>query len=117
MKIQLLFLTAFAAELALASPTASINTPSKVLDERQGCRVVTPTPCQYITSPPPTEEETKARHALFFDAFINKKNLSEAFKYIDNVYRVCFLSLSHSLPTLFNTQVKYHAEKNGDYYH
>jgi len=88
MKIQLFFLSAFAAGLTLASPTASINTPSKVLDERQGCRVVTPAPCQYI-SPPPTEEETKARHALFFDAFINKKNLSEAFKYIDNVYRVC----------------------------
>lgn len=87
MKLQVLLLSVFAAGFALASPTTSINTPSKVLDERQGCRVVTPTPCQYI-SPPPTEEETKARHALFFDAFINKKNLSEAFKYIDNVYKV-----------------------------
>jgi hypothetical protein len=87
MKFQSLLFAAITAPLALAAPSATVDTPSKVLDDRQGCRVTTPVPCAYI-SPPPTEAETAARHALFFDAFINKKNLSEAFKYIDNVYRV-----------------------------
>jgi len=88
MKLPTLLLAALTAPLALAAPSATINTPSKVLDERQQCRVTTPVPCAYI-SPPPTEEETAARHALFYEAFITKKDLSEAFKYIDNVYKVC----------------------------
>ncbi len=89
MKICVVLLAALWASVGdvLAAPNPTVSTPSKVIEERQGCRVVTPTPCQYL-SPPPTEEETAARHKLFFDAFIIKKNLSEAFKYIDNVYTV-----------------------------
>lgn len=84
MKPTLLLLLPLA--FAAPSPTLTSDPPTKALDERQGCRVTTPVPCAYI-SPPPTEAETAARHELFFDAFINKKNLSEAFKYIDNVYK------------------------------
>lgn len=82
-------LAAFVSFGAMAAPSPTVDIPSKILDERQGgkCTVVTPTPCAYI-SPPPTEEETAARHKLFADAFVVQKNLSEAFKYIDAIYTV-----------------------------
>ncbi|KAK0722061.1 hypothetical protein B0T26DRAFT_621979, partial [Lasiosphaeria miniovina] len=45
-----------------------------------------PAPCQPL-SPPPTEQETAARFEKFAHAFIDVKNLTEAFTYISSVYR------------------------------
>ncbi|CCC10987.1 hypothetical protein SMACR_08803 [Sordaria macrospora] len=70
---------------ALAAPTASSNNviPSRVLEPRA---VVTPAPCQPQLNPPPTEQESAERFEKFAHAFLETKNLSEAFEYIDATY-------------------------------
>ncbi|KAK3379252.1 hypothetical protein B0T24DRAFT_569140 [Lasiosphaeria ovina] len=69
---------------ALALPTdTNAFPPSRVVE---GGAVATPAPCQPL-SPPPTEQETAARFEKFAQAFIDVKNLTEAFTYISSVYR------------------------------
>ncbi|EAA34422.3 hypothetical protein GE21DRAFT_3076 [Neurospora crassa] len=66
---------------ALAAPTPSEDViPSRVLQARA---VVTPAPCQPQLSPPPTEQESAERFEKFAHAFLETKNLTEAFEYID----------------------------------
>ncbi|KAK0634540.1 hypothetical protein B0T17DRAFT_502185 [Bombardia bombarda] len=88
----LLAASALLAPLAavLAAPTAisittSIESPSKTVQNRGEVAVVTPVFCQPIV-PAPTEEETEARFQKFAHAFIDTKNLTEAFEYISPGY-------------------------------
>lgn len=82
---------------ALAAPTASSNNviPSRVLEPRA---VVTPAPCQPQLNPPPTEQKSAERFEKFAHAFLETKNLSEAFEYIDATYivRPSFIALLSS---------------------
>lgn len=73
---------------ALAAPSpvdVALEPPTRVINAKRA--VVTPPPCKAI-SPPPTEAETEARFDKFGDAFIVKKNLTEAFEYISSTYIV-----------------------------
>ncbi|KAK3955544.1 hypothetical protein QBC32DRAFT_34614 [Pseudoneurospora amorphoporcata] len=69
----------------LAAPTASSDSviPSRVLEARA---VVTPAPCQPQLNSPPTEQESAERFEKFAHAFLDTKNLAEAFEYIDATY-------------------------------
>jgi len=76
---------------ALIVPFGAFAAPVEVVAghiavERQA-RPVKPNPCEPIV-PAPTEEETKARHAKFADAFIYKKNITAAFEFINKSYIV-----------------------------
>ncbi|KAK3490569.1 uncharacterized protein B0T23DRAFT_164733 [Neurospora hispaniola] len=69
---------------ALAAPTPFEDViPSRV---HQARAVVTPAPCQPQLSPPPTEQESAERFEKFAHAFLETKNLTKAFKYIDATY-------------------------------
>ncbi|KAH8728109.1 hypothetical protein GQ44DRAFT_702639 [Phaeosphaeriaceae sp. PMI808] len=69
----------------LASFAAPLEVPSDTLAlvERQN-RPTKPAPC--VRRANTTEEETKTRSAAFAQAFIYKKDISEAFKYIAQNY-------------------------------
>ncbi|KAK3943594.1 hypothetical protein QBC46DRAFT_351469 [Diplogelasinospora grovesii] len=76
---------------ALAAPVTGTVThvPSRIrlgVVEGRGPAVVTPPPCQPMT-PAPTEDETKARFEKFAHAFLETKNLTEAFSYISSTYK------------------------------
>ncbi|KAK2774767.1 hypothetical protein FQN52_004218 [Onygenales sp. PD_12] len=89
-----LFALLLAPLTALAAPNPRPNTgtgtaisapPSKVIiNARQGA-VVTPPPCVAM-DPAPTEAETEARFDIFAEAFLVRKNLTEAFEYISSTY-------------------------------
>ncbi|ORY56918.1 uncharacterized protein BCR38DRAFT_450356 [Pseudomassariella vexata] len=86
----LTFLAVLSAPLAaLAAPTVGTPVralpPSRILDSRAEA-VVTPPPCVAI-SPAPSVNETQARSEAFANAFLVKKNLTEAFTYIAASYR------------------------------
>ncbi|PGH06940.1 hypothetical protein AJ79_06414 [Helicocarpus griseus UAMH5409] len=76
-------LAAFAAPSSRGTGTSLSDAPSRAVSARQG--VVTPPPCVAM-DPPPTEEETEARHNVFGEAFLVRKNLTEAFEYISATY-------------------------------
>lgn len=71
---------------ALAAPVIIEPEPGYSIASRQQ-RPVKPQPCEPIV-PAPTEEQTAARHALFADAFIYKKNITAAFEFINKGYIV-----------------------------
>jgi predicted SnoaL-like aldol condensation-catalyzing enzyme len=75
-------LTALLAPLAVvAAPMDIANTPTII--ERQA-RPTKPTPC--VRRLNTTEPETKTRSDAFAQAFIYKKDITEAFKYISQDY-------------------------------
>ncbi|KAI1878613.1 hypothetical protein JX265_002790 [Neoarthrinium moseri] len=69
---------------ALATPTR-LDTPARTvaLEARQA--VVTPPPCVPRT-PEPSRAESKCIFDRFVDAFLVRKNLTEAFSYVDEGY-------------------------------
>ncbi|KAL7620094.1 hypothetical protein AAE478_010644 [Parahypoxylon ruwenzoriense] len=67
----------------LAGSLYTLTPPTKVRHARQG--VVTPPPCVAL-DPPPSEEETHAKFVNFADAFMVKRNLTNAFEYISSLY-------------------------------
>ncbi|KAK2806753.1 hypothetical protein FQN50_005753 [Emmonsiellopsis sp. PD_5] len=82
-------LTALAAPSPNPRPNTGTGTaisapPSKVINARQGA-VVTPPPCVAM-DPAPTEAETEARFDIFAEAFLVRKNLTEAFEFISSTY-------------------------------
>lgn len=85
---------------ALAAPTPSEDViPSRV---HQARAVVTPAPCQLQLNPPPTEQESAERFEKFAHAFLETKNLTEAFEYIDAAYIVCLFFFLRSLVVPFD---------------
>ena len=91
-----LILLAPLTTLALATPNP---VPNDVLVARQTRKA--PPPCKRA-APEPTEPETKARHDKFVNAFLVKKNITEAFEYIVEDYIVYppFHSPQFTLPPL-----------------
>lgn len=81
---------------AVAAPT-SIDARELSLSARQS--PAKPKPCEPIV-PTPTEEETEARHDKFAQAFIYKKNITEAFEYISQGYIVGLIGHGISSETL-----------------
>ncbi|KAF2202021.1 hypothetical protein GQ43DRAFT_485858 [Delitschia confertaspora ATCC 74209] len=79
-----LFTLVLAPLLAIAAPTGISNTPSRIVERAPS--VVTPPPCVAM-NPAPSVNETKARHDKFANAFLVKKNLTEAFEYIGASYK------------------------------
>ncbi|EGO56728.1 hypothetical protein NEUTE1DRAFT_65531 [Neurospora tetrasperma FGSC 2508] len=72
----------------LVAPLGTLAAPTPfedVISSRvhQARAVVTPAPCQPQLSPPPTEQESAERFENFAHAFLETKNLTEAFEYID----------------------------------
>lgn len=88
----------------LAAPTASSDNriPSRVLLVARA--VVTPTPCQPQLNPPPSEQESAERFEKFAHAFLETKNLTEAFEYIDATY-IVRRSFLYPFPPLFSLVV------------
>ncbi|KAH7011145.1 hypothetical protein EDB80DRAFT_571490 [Ilyonectria destructans] len=74
---------AFVKLLILTVCASAAASPSRVLGARQA--VVTPAPCEPMV-PPPCEAVVKKRFNKFANAFIVKKNLTEAFEYISSIY-------------------------------
>ena len=77
----------------LVVPLAAMTLPLGVTEDhslvaRQG-GLKAPTPCVMDASV--TEQETAARFEKFADAFIVKKNITEAFEYIAASYIACHL--------------------------
>ena len=83
--ISFLFLGASLGVLAAPTTSSGDVIPSRVLDARAW---VTPAPCQPQLNPPPTEQESAERFEKFAVAFLESKNLTEAFEYIDATYIV-----------------------------
>lgn len=73
--------------LTLAEPTRVFLTPSRTFGSVARQAVVTPEPC-VLRTPEPCEQENSAIFDKFVDAFLVKKNLTEAFSYIDAEYIV-----------------------------
>jgi predicted SnoaL-like aldol condensation-catalyzing enzyme len=69
--------------LAVFAAPVDINADAPSIDTRQA-RPTKPTPC--VRQLNTTEAETKTRSDAFAQAFIYKKDISEAFKYISNDY-------------------------------
>ena len=81
-----LFLSALLAPLSvLAAPTAYSPEHAALLDRQ--ARPTKPKPCVAIV-PAPSVNETLARFNKFAQAFIYKKNITEAFEYISKDYIV-----------------------------
>ncbi|KAK3392669.1 hypothetical protein B0T20DRAFT_61589 [Sordaria brevicollis] len=72
----------------LGAPTTSSENaaiiPDKVVLEARA--VVTPAPCVPQLDPPVSEQESAERFEKFARAFLETKNLTEAFEYIDATY-------------------------------
>ncbi|KAH7364646.1 hypothetical protein BKA65DRAFT_447692 [Rhexocercosporidium sp. MPI-PUGE-AT-0058] len=75
-----LFLIALARPFTIFGAAAS-STDFEVINKRQ---LVKPPPC--VRSCDATVAETEARHEKFVDAFIIKKDITEAFRYIAEDY-------------------------------
>ncbi|EAU89753.1 hypothetical protein CC1G_07478 [Coprinopsis cinerea okayama7 len=69
---------------AIILPLAAVAAPAPELEARQA--VVKPRPCVRQLNPPPTAEETAARHAAFAQAFIYRRNITAAFEFIVQDY-------------------------------
>jgi predicted SnoaL-like aldol condensation-catalyzing enzyme len=82
MRIEVL-LTAFIAPFVVVAAPIDASTNVPTLIERQA-RPQKPAPC--VRSLNTTEAETKTRSDAFAQAFIYKKDVSEAFKYISKDY-------------------------------
>ncbi len=80
--MRLIILTTCVLGVALAAPA-----PTYASRNLKAVTPARPPPCQ-PSSPGPSEEETKARFDRFADAFIVKKNITEAFLYISDSYIV-----------------------------
>jgi hypothetical protein len=76
-------LSALVAPIAVFAAPTNFNTEHSVIAERQA-RPTKPAPC--VRRMNTTEAETKTRSDAFTQAFIYKKDISEAFKYISKDY-------------------------------
>ncbi|KAH9870196.1 hypothetical protein J1614_007119 [Plenodomus biglobosus] len=83
MRVTLIFSALLAPLAVLAAPVESQVQDDVRLVERQA-RPVKPAPCVRVADT--TEAQTKARSEAFAQAFIYKKDISEAFKYIVKDY-------------------------------
>ena len=82
---------------ALVAPFAALAAPAPIenaaiLSTRQA--PTKPKPCQPI-SPPPTANETNARHDKFAHEFLVTKNITAAFEFINQGYIVCDKTFKH----------------------
>src|SRR5438128_326576 len=78
-----ILLSALVAPLAVLSAPVTNSNDVLTLETRQA-RPTKPTPC--VRQPNTTEAETKIRSEAFAQAFIYKKNITEAFTYIAQNY-------------------------------
>ncbi|KAF1914787.1 hypothetical protein BDU57DRAFT_558320 [Ampelomyces quisqualis] len=78
-----IILATFIPSLAVLAAPVDINVGASTIDTRQA-RPTKPPPC--VRQLNTTEPETKTRSNAFAQAFIYKKDISEAFKYISNDY-------------------------------
>jgi predicted SnoaL-like aldol condensation-catalyzing enzyme len=78
-----IILTTLIAPLAVFAAPVDISVSAAAIDTRQA-RPTKPPPCVRRTNT--TEPETKTRSDAFAQAFIYKKDISEAFKYISQDY-------------------------------
>ena len=69
----------------LSDPLSSLAQEDQPLLARQACKA--PPPCVRAT-PEPSANATQARHEKFVQAFLVKKNITEAFEYITKDYIV-----------------------------
>jgi hypothetical protein len=86
-----IFISALLAPLAVLAAPVDVPSRSDLLDTRQA-RPTKPPPC--VRAMNTTEAQTATRAEAFAQAFIYKKDVSEAFKYISQDYIV------RSLPSL-----------------
>jgi hypothetical protein len=93
-RVAILISALFAPSVILAAPV-DIQRGSDLLDARQA-RPTKPPPCVCAMN---TTEVQIATHAeAFAQAFMYKKDISEAFEYISEDYNVCILPSSFQLP-------------------
>jgi hypothetical protein len=91
---------------SLAAPTRVYWMLARTVDLTAHQAVVTPEPC-VLTTPEPSEEESSVIFDRFVDAFLVKKNLTEAFSYIDATYivRNCIRSIQNQrCPAIYSVQ-------------
>lgn len=84
MRLTLLLSALVAPLVVLATP---INIESRTELANRQARPTKPTPC--VRALNTTEAQTQTRSEAFAQAFIYKKDISEAFKYISQDYIVC----------------------------
>lgn len=87
MRFLQLVLLSFPFLLVHASPTRVSFVPTRTFGNTTRQAVVTPKPCE-LKTPEPSEADSSAVFDKFVDAFLVKKNLTEAFSYIDAGYIV-----------------------------
>ena len=80
-----IILTALVAPFAILAAPAPLEHTANI-DARQS--PTKPKPCQPM-SPPPTANETSARHDKFAHEFLVTKNITAAFEFINQGYIVC----------------------------